>query len=68
LPIGILAERAWMSTVAGAVSGPVRTWVPWRESERTIGDRTLLDVRAYLAYAYAVLAHDSLDAVRVGPR
>jgi len=56
-----------MGPVAGAVSGPVGTWVAWRESEPTIGDQTLLDVRAYLAYAHAVFAH-SLDAVRVGPR
>lgn len=26
------------------------------------------DIRACLAYAHAVIAHDSLDAVRVGPR
>jgi uncharacterized protein (DUF433 family) len=25
------------------------------------------DIRACLAYAHAVIAHDSLDAVRVGP-
>ncbi len=26
------------------------------------------DVRAYIAYAHAIIAHDSLDAVRVGEK